>query len=285
MYSQEITRRHRAAIVIAIDQSCSMSGRMVLKGWELSKSEAVSLVVGELVDELIMRTRRDGNYRYYYDVALIGYSGDEVYSLFGDELMFYPIIALASQNVERNSYMLRHETFKNSVRLLESKVPCWVKPQAQGATPMYKMINRVIDLVADWCAKEENMDSFPPLVFNITDGEASDANYEMLRAASHKLQSISTTDGNTLFMNVHLSSDANHSSIIFPTTYEVPLEIRHAHLMMDMSSVVPEQLYTYIMSCRATVGHPPYIAMSYNSSISELIEVLNIGSRSLPIGI
>ena len=129
------------------------------------------------------------------------------------------------------------------------------------------------------------MDSFPPLVFNITDGEASDANYEMLRAASHKLQSISTTDGNTLFMNVHLSSDANHSSIIFPTTYEVPLEIRHAHLMMDMSSVVPEQLYTYIMSCRATVGHPPYIAMSYNSSISELIEVLNIGSRSLPIGI
>ena len=88
MYSQEITRRHRAAIVIAIDQSCSMSGRMILKGWELSKSEAVSIVVGELVDELIMRTRRDGNYRYYYDVALIGYSGDEVYSLFGDELMF-----------------------------------------------------------------------------------------------------------------------------------------------------------------------------------------------------
>ena len=37
MYSQEVTRRHRAAIVVAIDQSCSMSGRMTLNGWDLSK--------------------------------------------------------------------------------------------------------------------------------------------------------------------------------------------------------------------------------------------------------
>ena len=129
------------------------------------------------------------------------------------------------------------------------------------------------------------MDSFPPLVFNITDGEASDANYEMLRAAAHKLQNISTTDGKTLVMNIHISSDTNHTSILFPTGYEVPLEIRHAHLMMDMSSVIPEQLHPYISKCRPVIGRPPYIAMSYNASMAELIAILNIGSRSVSIGI
>ena len=285
MYSQEITRCHRAAIVIAIDQSCSMSGRMMLKGWDLSKAEVVSMVVGQLVEELLLRSHRYNVYRDYYDIALIGYSGNEVYSLLGDELMFYPITTLASQEVSRVSYTLDYKTLNSDVRAFEESVPLWVKPRAQGATPMYKMINRVIGLVAEWCSKEENKDSFPPLVFNITDGEASDANYEMLRTAAHKLQSLSTTDGKTLFLNIHISSDTNRESIIFPTPYEVPLEIRHAHLMMDMSSIIPEQLHPYINRCRTSVGHPPYVAMSYNTSMSALIAVLNIGSRSLLMGL
>ena len=285
MYSQEITRCHRGAIVIAIDQSCSMSGRMMLKGWNLSKAEAVSMVVGQLVDELILRSHRENVYRDYYDIALIGYSGNEVYPLFGDELMFYPITAFVNRNVPTTTFSLDFKTLNSSDSPFVEPVSLWVEPRAQGATPMYKMINRVTDLVADWCSKEENMDSFPPLVFNVTDGEASDANYEMLRTAAHKLRSISTTDGNTLFMNIHITSDTNHKQALFPTPHEVPLEIRHAHLMMDMSSVVPEQLHSYINRCRTSVGHPPYIAMSYNASISALIAVLNIGSRSVLMGV
>lgn len=285
MYSQEITRRHRGAIVIAIDQSCSMGGRMMLKGWDLSKAEVVSMVVGQLVDELIMRSHRENVYRDYYDVALVGYSGSEVYPLFGDELMFYPITAFVDRKVPSVSYSLDFKTFNRKETPLVEPVSLWVEPRAQGATPMYKMINRVIELVSDWCSREENMDSFPPLVFNITDGEASDANYEMLRAAAHKLRNVSTTDGKTLFMNIHITSDTNHEQILFPTLQEVPLEIRHAHLMMDMSSIAPEQLYPYIRKCRTSVGHPPYIAMSYNASMSALIAVLNIGSRSVLMGL
>ena len=284
MYSQEITRCHRAAIVIAIDQSSSMGGRMILKGWELSKAEVVSMVVGQLIDELIMRSHRENIYRDYYDVALVGYSGDDVYSLFGDELMFYPITAYANRKMPSISYMLQHKTLNRSQEL-EEKVSLWVAPRAQGATPMYKMINCVTKLVTDWCSRDENMDSFPPLVFNITDGEASDANYEMLRTAARKLQSITTSDGNTLFMNIHISSDSNRTQVLFPAAYEVPLEIRHAHLMMDMSSVIPEQLHPYINKCRSTVARPPYIAMSYNSSMAGLIAVLNIGSRSVLMGL
>jgi hypothetical protein len=285
MYSQEITRRHRAAIVIAIDQSCSMGGYMELNGWRLSKAEAVSMVTGSLIDELIMRSCRDGGYRYYYDIALIGYSGDEIYPLFGREIKFYPITMFAEQEVEKIAYALDHKSFNRGVVPIHREVSQWVKPKAVGATPMCKMINTVTTIVAEWCAKEENCDSFPPLVFNITDGEASDANYDMLRSAAYRLRNTGTTDGKTLFMNIHISAESNHERIVFPSSQEVPIEIRHAHLLMDMSSVLPEQLHSYIRDNRRHFSKPPYIAMSYNASMSELVTALNIGTRSLVVGL
>ncbi|MBE6212761.1 MAG: VWA domain-containing protein [Rikenellaceae bacterium] len=285
MYSQEITRRHRAAIVIAIDQSCSMGGLIQLKGGTLSKAEMVSIVTGDLIDELIMRSCRDGNYRHYYDIALIGYSGDEVYPLFGREIKFYPITTLAEQKVEKVKYDIDYKTLRLGVHLFNNTVSQWVKPVSGGATPMCKMINCVTALVEEWCSNEENKDSFPPLVFNITDGEASDANYDMLRSAALRLRKTGTSDGNTLFMNIHISSESNHESIVFPSTYEVPIEIHHAHLLMDMSSILPEQIHPYIGTSRTHISKPPYIAMSYNASMSELVTMLNIGSRSLVVGL
>ena len=285
MYSQEITRRHRAAIVIAIDQSCSMNGRMELNGWDLSKADAVSMVVGHLIDELVLRSRRDGSYRHYYDIALVGYSGDRVYSLLGDEMMFYPITMLAGRKVPRTTYALNYRTMQSSSYQFQEEVSLWVEPCAQGSTPMYKMICTVTNLVAEWCARDENRDNFPPLVFNVTDGEASDADYDMLRSAAHRLKSTGTNDGNTLFVNIHISSNTNHAPICFPNIHEVPLSILHAHLLMDMSSVMPEQLHSYICNNRSYFSNPPYIAMSYNASISELVVMLNIGTRSLVVGL
>jgi hypothetical protein len=232
-----------------------------------------------------MRSHRDSSYRHYYDIALVGYSGDSVYSLLGDELSFYPITILAGRTVPTTTYTLGYKTLNSGSTTFQERVSLWVEPCAHGATPMYKMICSVTELVAEWCEREENRDSFPPLVFNITDGEASDANYDMLRGAAHRLQRTGTTDGNTLFANIHISSDTNHAPILFPNIYEVPLSVRHAHLMMDMSSVIPESLHHYIRECRTHYSNPPYIAMSYNASISELIAMLNIGSRSLVVGL
>lgn len=285
MYSQEITRCHRAAIVIAIDQSCSMSGKMSINNLDLSKSEVVSMVVGRLLDELVMRSYRNGEYRHYYDIALIGYSGDSVYSLLGEDIAFHPITVLAARKVPRMNYALNYRTLNRGTCSLREEVSVWVKPCASGATPMYKMICAVTNLVDNWCLREENCDSFPPIVFNVTDGEASDAGYDMLRSAAHRLQNIGTSDGKTLFVNVHISSDTHHAPILFPSAHEVPLSIRYAHLLMDMSSVMPESLHPYIRECRSEFSKPPYIAMSYNASISELVAMLNIGSRSLNMGL
>lgn len=285
MYSQEITRCHRAAIVIAIDQSSSMSGRMNLNGCDLSKAEAVSMVTSKLIDELIMRSHRDNGYRYYYDIALIGYSGSTIYSLLGDNEFFHPITHFANMKVPRVQYRMSYATTDSTDDTFYEDVSQWVAPRAEGATPMCKMINMVTKLVEEWCAKEENRESFPPLVFNITDGEASDADYDMLRSAAHRLRNTGTLDGNTLFINVHICSNTSHSQVIFPNINEVPISVRYAHLLMDMSSVVPEQFHSYIAKSRSNYSSPPYFAMSYNASISEMVAMLNIGSRSVTIGL
>ena len=285
MYTQDITRRHRAAIVIAIDQSCSMGMQVNLGGLSLTKSELVSIVTGQLIDELIMRSHRDNTYRHYYDIAIVGYSGNSVYPLIGEELAFYPITTLATSKVRRKQYTFTQRTLSRGLNLVCEYISIWVEPRNEGDTPMYKMINCVTELVEEWCNKEENVDSFPPLVFNITDGEASDADYDMLRGAAARLKATGTRDGNTLFINCHLSTNTLHASVLFPNLREVPISIRQAYLMMDMSSLMPEQFNAYILECRATFSEPPYVAMSYNASIAELVAMLNIGTRSLVMGL
>ena len=258
---------------------------MTLGQKELSKAEVVSIVTGQLIDELILRSHRDNIYRNYYDVAILGYSQDRVYPLLGEEVAFYPITRFAGRNVRRAQYSFIHKTFGQGERLLCDEVSMWIDPRAEGSTPMYKMINRVTQLVEAWCQEEENRDSFPPLVFNITDGEASDADYDMLRNAAARLKNTGTRDGKTLFVNVHISSNTLHTPILFPNLNEVPLGIRHAHLLMDISSVMPKELENYISECRSNFAPSPYVAMSYNASVSELVALLNIGTRSLVMGV
>ena len=280
MYSQEITRAHRTAIVIAIDQSSSMGGRIELNGVSVAKAEVVSIVTGRLIDELILRCHRDGGYRNYYDIAILGYSEDRVYSLLDNHIAFHPITELAEREVRRVEYNLPYKTLHCGFIPFKEEISLWVEPYAYGNTPMYKMLSSVTNLVEGWCAKRENSESFPPIVFNISDGEASDGDYDLLRSAALRLQRSGTRDGNTLFVNIHISSTALQEPLIFPTMAEVPLSTRYAHLLMDMSSVMPEQFNHYIKECRSHFAQPPYIAMSYNSSISELIAMLNIGTRS-----
>ena len=258
---------------------------MVLNGLELPKAEVVSMVTGRLIDELIMRSNREGEFRHYYDIAIIGYSGDRVYSLLGEKLDFLPITELATRKVPRMVYALNYHTLKDGDTTFSEEVSRWVEPIAQGSTPMCRMLYKVTELVAKWCSRKENRESFPPLVFNVTDGESSDGDYDMLRCAARRLQETGTEDGNTLLVNVHLSSNTDYEPVLFPNRYEVPSAIPYAHLLMDMSSTLPESLNPYAYECRPRFSKPPYVAMSYNASVSELVAMLNIGTRSLNAGL
>ena len=76
MYTQEITRRHRAAFVLVLDQSGSMQERIRLGRMNITRAEAVTLMANALITELIDRCRRTDSLRNYYDIAVVGYGND-----------------------------------------------------------------------------------------------------------------------------------------------------------------------------------------------------------------
>ena len=72
MYEKEITRCHRTAFIIAIDQSQSMLEEVCLYGKAMPKAEAVAKITDCLIAELILRAKRDEKIRDYYDIAVLG---------------------------------------------------------------------------------------------------------------------------------------------------------------------------------------------------------------------
>ena len=69
----------------------------------------------------------------------------------------------------------------------------------------------------------------------------------------------------------------------FPTEEEIPADNRYARLLHDCSSPMPEELSEAIRQVRGDLAKPPFRGMSYNTSIAELIAILNIGSISIKI--
>lgn len=281
MYRREITRSHRMAFIIAIDQSSSMSQRLTFSSRQCTKAEAVSIITARLIDELIARARRDDQVRNYYDVALLGYSGDRVYSLLGEKIEFMPVTMLAERRPTEELFSSERVLPSGECRIFTERVAMWVPPKAGGSTPMYELLLCVTDMVERWCREPQNRQSFPPIIFNITDGEATDATPEMVLQAAENLKAVATEEGNVLLVNIHLSSEPSVKAMLFPSPDELSEEDAVACRLAKMSSVVPEVMHKAVREFRADGSCPPYVMMSYNASITQAVAMLNIGSRSL----
>lgn len=283
MYTQEITRTHRTAFVIAIDQSSSMQESVVVNSRRMTKAEAVANITNRLIDELVMRARRDDGVRNYYDIAVIGYGNDKVYPLLGDTLDFLPVNIVAGRRVEHRRLTYEHILPSGETAVATETVPMWIEPYAAGSTPMYEMLSAATALVEHWCAEPLNADSFPPTVFNITDGEPTDCDSVQLREAASRLKATATADGSTLLVNVHISTNPARRSLIFPRTDELGADDRHARLLAEISSRVPETMNDSVRRFRGDFALPPFVAMSYNASVTEALAMLDIGSRSATV--
>ena len=280
-YTQSITRRHRTAFVLAIDQSGSMVEELEFRGRRLSKAAAVAEVTNSLLSELLLRATREGEVRDYYDIAVVGYSGAGVHSLLSADETFVPITALegAARNIRRSSVERRLPDGQPAFN--EVTVREWIAPAASGQTPMYEALLYVHDLVEAWCRHEEHRESFPPSVFNITDGEASDSDEEELSQIAGRIRSLGTDDGQALLVNIHLASGNAAQGRIFLTEEEAAYNNRYARLLYDLSSPMPPLFEEAIRSLRGDNALPPFRGMCYNASITELLSILNVGSISV----
>ena len=279
-YSQSITREHRTAFLLLLDRSGSMRERVLFDGREVTKACAVAETANRFLFELTERARRSDGVRDYYDVAVLSYSGDAVESLLSERMEFISVSELARRRTEQSVWSREHRLPDGRMAIVTTTTPRHILPHAEGRTPMYEAMWEAYELLRRWCAEPRNAASFPPVVLNITDGEFSDCGDEELADISHSIRSLGTDDGNVLLLNIHIASGSG-APMIFPTEADIPSAGRNAEIMARCSSRMPASFEPLISQYRGPSARPPFIGMSYNAPITEVLNIISIGSISV----
>jgi len=211
-YSAEISRQNPTCILFVIDQSESMVDMM--PGSEsLSKATFLATAINRYLQDLVIKCSRSEGVRDYFSVGVIGY-GATVGPAFSGNLAGKSMAMISE--VADNPARLEERTRKVSDGaggLVEEKfkLPIWFDPVAQNGTPMCEALNLVHSVVASWLA--EHPDCFPPVILHFTDGQSTDGDP---LGAMQTLTSLSSSDGNVLSFNIHISSNPNAREIQFP---------------------------------------------------------------------
>jgi hypothetical protein len=136
---------------------------------------------------------------------------------------------------------------------------------------MTQALSQGRDALSTWV--NEHRGAFPPVVFNITDGEATDGDPT---AAATALRELGTEDGTALLFNVHLS-ERRAPAVEFPATDDT-LPDTFARRLFGMSSTLPPHLQTAARQEGYAVedGTRGFV---FNADAAAVIQFLDIGTR------
>ena len=280
-YLARITQSAPTAIVLLVDRSGSMVEPICWNGTTCTKAEAVATAINTLLSELIARTRRANGYLPYYDIAVLGYSGSEVRSLLptvGSDHFMTP--ELLADNPVEVAEVQRTRTLPDGrqvTTLMREKR--WVRAAAEWNTPLVAAFHEAHALLRGWCGRHKGQPCYPPTVINITDGEATDGTPEQLAAATQKLRALETADGAVLLLNIHLSG-SEAQPILFPSSEEEMPENRYARLLYRISSPMPVLYRDEIALLRGRSSTEIPRGMGFNTNMTDLVRMMNIGTAT-----
>jgi hypothetical protein len=268
-YSRRIDRLNPALIVVLVDQSDSMAE--VIDGGRISKAQAVADQINTLLYELILRcvkTQHEPPRSYFY-VSVIGYSTT------GDgESIVEPALTIASSDGAISTTDLAASPLRIESRRGPQggaiNAPVWVEPVGRGGTPMCAALDQAGRLAASWVARHPA--AFPPVVVNLSDGEATDGDPAVWAA---RLRSLATADGHLLLFNLTMSADPGTASL-FPSDPE-HLSSRYATKLFHMSSPLPQPMVD-IARAQGIVVRPDARGFAFNADIKALALFLNVGT-------
>ena len=158
--------------------------------------------INRLLQNLALKCTKSKGIRDYFHVGVIGYGGKAA-PAFGGALAGHTLAPISQ--IARNPLRVEHRTRKvpdgaGGIMEQKFKFPVWFEPLAQGKTPMCAALQLAHATMKEFLAQNPNC--YPPLVVNITDGEATDGGPEPLAT---NLRNLASTDGNVLLFNAHLS--------------------------------------------------------------------------------
>lgn len=276
-YVAEISRNNPSSFIFLVDQSASMVDPI---GGEVPerKAEVVADALNRLLRELAIRCAKEEGVRDYFYVAVLGYGGRSVQSAFGGALQgqdLTPISQVADHPLRVEQRERLQSDGAGGVIKLKTDFPIWVEPQANGATPMCQALGYAQQLLSAWITAHSS--SFPPIILNLTDGEANDGDPQ---SSAQQLRYMRTDDGEVLLFNLHISA-VGGSPITFPDT-TVQLPDAYARSLFAMSSVLPSHMRSYAAQNGYQVSNDSR-GFVYNADIVSLVQFLDIGTRALAL--
>jgi hypothetical protein len=273
MYQAEISRKSPLLFVFLVDQSTSMEDPFGGSKSEQSKAAGLADVVNSALHNMVAKATNGENIKNYFYLSVIGY-GSDVSSGLSGALSGKQMVTI--EDLGKNP--LRIEDRKRKVsdgagQLVELafKMPIWVDPLAQGSTPMRKAFQQAKNIIESWIL--DHPEGFPPILINVTDGEANDGDPEEI---AEDIKQIQTDDGNVLVLNVHLSS-SRATPIQFPSLID-GLPDDFARMLYRMSSPLPPAMLAEAKNEGFSIGDGSK-GFIFNSDAVSLVQFLNIGTR------
>jgi uncharacterized protein YegL len=244
----------------------------------------VALYLNENLNNLInISQKTEPDPRHYFDIAVIGYGQDSENAAIIWEAPLDKEIFVSPAQLRNNPTGFEGEKEQEvnvfgQIKKIKVPIPFWFLPIAKSLTPMGSAIDKCTEILTDWIAKHPA--SLPPIVINITDGEQTDCKDSELLQKAQKLKSLSTMYGNTLLINVHISSDIDQK-VLFPQSKSELPQNNQSHLLYEMSSVMPRIFAKRIASeihKKDLQENMSFVGMSFQASVSDMIKFLNIGT-------
>jgi hypothetical protein len=270
-YSAEINRQNPGCIVFVLDRSGSMADP--LGGTAKAKAQIVADAMNRLLSNIVIQCSKNEGVRDYFYVSVLGY-GAQFGPAFSAALAGMAQVPISM--VESNPARIETRTKKvddGVGGLVDQQVrfQVWIDPVAEGGTPMCQALDAAYSICSQWIS--ERPDGYPPIVINLTDGEATDGEPTI---GARRLTSLAGNDGNVLLFNLHLSEIAA-APIVFPST-DAGLPDAFAKQLFDMSSILPDGMVAAAKSLELAAG-PGSRGFVFNADMPALVQFLDIGTR------
>jgi hypothetical protein len=264
-------------LVFVVDQSLSM--KEPIGGSKAPKKDALASAVNQYLYKLARFKCRssapDGSavIRPRFHIALIGYSGERVYSAFEGPLAgrsTVPIDELSANPIEIVPQVIVEDGIEET-----SKVPVWLRPKSDGNTPMYSALEQAATIVKRWLVDWPHV-TVPPIVLNITDGQFTSGPDPT--GIAQQLSCIQVGERHVLAFNLHLS-EHDGESVFCPETLSSDKD-EWARLLFDISSELTPEMRAvarekgYDLAERAR-------GFAFNADIAKVFDFLDIGTVPL----
>jgi hypothetical protein len=277
-YNQEMSRATPGYLVILLDQSFSMC--YPFGAGTDSKAKECANAVNRVLREIVLACTDGDEIKNSCDVSVLGYGQmqEPVVNAFSGVLASKPAVTIA----ELTEHCLRIETVQRQIAdgaggfvEIDDQFPVWIESASVGETPMAEAFAMAATLVSQWI--ESHPTSFPPVVINITDGEAN--SLPAAKTAAEALVELETKDGKTLLINAHIA-EGTDSEIILPALVEqLPKQDDYVRFLFGLSSELP----TLMLERAAAAGWQPSPharGLVYNAKLETLIQLLEIGTKA-----